>query len=163
MEGIFETHARELRDPSRGIMRPTEEKHSPQCERVFCPCGGIKRPLAGNHAILYSTRETFAPGRTGTMMLSNAPECLRLAITRLMVERLTWSSRASSIQSGVTMRVAGSIRRSSAAKTCSSRSNGSVCGRPLGMPVALCGFLIFQTFLDFTNSTAIQLSVEYSL
>ena len=39
----------------------------------------------------------------------------REAATRLIVERLTWSSQASPFQSGRTVRVAGSMRRSSAA------------------------------------------------
>ena len=102
----------------------------------------------GRGVSLYSMYDIFDPGRTGTAMLSKKPERLREAATRLIVERLTWSSRASPFQSGRTMRVAGSMRRSSAASIWSPRSNGNVGGRPLGAPVALCGFLTISKYLS---------------
>jgi len=114
------------------------------------PGGGLMG--IGRGVSLYSMYDIFDPGRTGTAMLSKKPERLREAATRLIVERLTWSSRASPFQSGRTMRVAGSMRRSSAASIWSPRSNGNVGGRPLGAPVALCGFLTISKFLSLQVS-----------
>ena len=110
------------------------------------PGGGLI--WIGRGVSLYSTYAIFDPGRTGTAMLSKNPERLREAATRLIVERLTWSSRASPFQSGRTVRVAGSMRRSSAVSICSQRSNGNDGGRPLGAPVALCGFLTINNHLS---------------
>ena len=62
------------------------------------------------------TYDIFDPGRTGAAMLSKNPERLREATSRLIVERLTWSSRANPFQFGRTVRVAGSMRRSSASR-----------------------------------------------
>ena len=79
----------------------------------------------------------FEPGRMGMPTLSMNPEFRRRATTRLMVERLTFSSLAMPFQSGQTICVAGSNRRSSEFITWSSISNGTDGGRPFGFPVAL--------------------------
>ena len=65
---------------------------------------------------LYSTYDIFDPGRTGTAMLSKNPERFKEATSRLIVERLTWSSRANPFQFGRTVRVARSMRRSNASR-----------------------------------------------
>ena len=152
--GNFETHSREFGDPLRGIVRPTRgnwETYS----REFGDPMGVEGGLGGGSmwieggASLYSMYEIFDPGRTGTAMLSMNPERFSEATSRLIVERLTWSSRASPFQSGRTVRVAGSMRRSSAASICSPRSNGNDGGRPLGAPVALCGFLTISKPLQY--------------
>ena len=73
-----------------------------------------------------------------TTTLSINPFALKFGITLLIVDRLTCSSRASPFQSGRANPVVASIRRSSAFRMRSSMSTGSLDGRPLGLPVALC-------------------------
>ena len=79
--------------------------------------------------------------RTGTTTLSITPLDLNRAAILLIVDRLTWSSCASPIQSGRTNFEFASIRRSSACRKNSSISNGNLGGRPLGLPVARCFFI----------------------
>ena len=98
-------------------------------------------PLRGGTQIRYSTQLTRELARTGTTTLSITPLDLSRAAILLIVDRLTWSSRASPIQSGRTSFEFASIRRSSACRKSSSISNGNLGGRPLGLPVARCFFI----------------------
>ena len=77
------------------------------------------------------------PCLIGAEKLSMKPELRSLAISRLMVERLTCSRRAIPFQSGRTVLLVLSILLSRSHRICSPRSHGMIDGRPLGRPVAL--------------------------
>ena len=82
----------------------------------------------------------------GTKTLSTRPLARRPAISRATVERLTPSSRAVSRRSGLTRPVAGSTRRRNDASILSPKSNGSLDGRPRGLPVARCFDILVLSF-----------------
>lgn len=69
------------------------------------------------------------------------PLFLRLTISRLIDERLTFNRFARFPMSGLTSRVVLSILLSRSRSICSGRSNGNVGGLPTGLPVLLCFFM----------------------